>query len=90
MSKSRSHGVVRDDSSLPVNQGTGAAVKPSSLRRSQTHSAAAMPQSIADLRAKLQESGETEWRKRIPLNNNVNDELKLLKDKNRYNVGIFW
>lgn len=45
-----------------------------------------MPQSIADLRAKLKERGESEWRKRVPLSNNATDELKLLKEKNRYNV----
>ncbi|XP_023313195.1 supervillin-like isoform X3 [Anoplophora glabripennis] len=44
-----------------------------------------MPRSIADLRAKLQERGESEWRKRIPQSNNATDELKLLKEKNRYN-----
>ncbi|KAL1518089.1 hypothetical protein ABEB36_001766 [Hypothenemus hampei] len=55
------------------------------LRRSQTHSAGAMPRTIADLRAKLQENGEKGWLKRVPLNNNSGDELKSLKDKNRYN-----
>ncbi|XP_066250261.1 supervillin-like [Euwallacea similis] len=57
----------------------------SGLRRSHTHTAGAMPRSIADLRAKLQESGEKEWMKRVALNNNSFDELKSLKEKNRYN-----
>ncbi|CAG9856246.1 unnamed protein product [Phyllotreta striolata] len=39
-----------------------------------------MPQVIADITAKLQTSGESEWKKRLASRNNFNDELKLLKD----------
>ncbi|CAH1156175.1 unnamed protein product [Phaedon cochleariae] len=53
------------------------------VRRSQTQNE--MPQAVADLRAKLQLRGESEWRKRVPHHNNATDELKLLKEKNRYN-----
>ncbi|KAF7273598.1 hypothetical protein GWI33_013706 [Rhynchophorus ferrugineus] len=47
-----------------------------------------MPRSIADRRAKLQENGEKGWMRRVATNNNSCDELKLLKDKNRYNTKI--
>lgn len=47
-----------------------------------------MPRPIAELRAKLQESSEKEWMKRVPLNNNSFDEIKSLKEKNRYNVSV--
>ncbi|XP_056635872.1 uncharacterized protein LOC130444644 isoform X1 [Diorhabda sublineata] len=53
------------------------------IRRSQTQNE--MPQAIADLRARLQERGESDWKKRVMLNNNASDELKLLKEKNKYN-----
>lgn len=45
-----------------------------------------MPQSIAELQATLQRKGESEWRKRYVQSNAVDDELKLLKEKNKYNV----
>lgn len=54
------------------------------LRRSHTENE--MPQSIAKLQAQLKENGESDWKKRVSLNNNATDELKLLKEKNRYNV----
>ncbi|XP_019766886.2 uncharacterized protein LOC109542202 isoform X2 [Dendroctonus ponderosae] len=57
----------------------------STLRRSHTHTAGAMPRSIAALRAELQENGEKGWMKRVPVNNNSGDELKSLKERNRYN-----
>ncbi|KAL3275486.1 hypothetical protein HHI36_020246 [Cryptolaemus montrouzieri] len=45
-----------------------------------------MPQKIAELQASLQRQGESEWRKRYGQNNSIDDELKLLKEKNKYNV----
>lgn len=70
----------------PFPVGGGVTKKTVTVRRSQTQHE--MPQSIADLRAKLQERGESEWKKRVPLSNNATDELKLLKEKNRYNVSL--
>lgn len=82
LSKSKSQGAFDDnDISLLVPK------KKVTVRRSHTENE--MPQSIADLRARLKESGESEWRKRVPLSNNATDELKLLKEKNRYNVSNF-
>lgn len=79
LSKSKSYGAFDDtDVSLLAPK------KKITVRRSHTENE--MPQSIADLRAKLKERGESEWRKRVPLSNNATDELKLLKEKNRYNV----
>ncbi|XP_074029765.1 supervillin isoform X3 [Leptinotarsa decemlineata] len=77
LSKSRSQGTFSDDFSLLPPK------KTVTVRRSHTQNE--MPQAIADLRAKLQERGESDWRKRVPFNNNATDELKLLKEKNRYN-----
>lgn len=51
------------------------------LRRSHTHSEAVMPRNIAEIRAKLQQNGENEWKKRIAQNNNATNELKLLTEK---------
>ncbi|XP_045461852.1 supervillin-like isoform X2 [Harmonia axyridis] len=65
------------------------------VRRSNTTAAARkvtqdgdMPQSIAELQATLQRKGESEWRKRYVQTNTVEDELKLLKEKNKYNSEI--
>ncbi|KAG5889512.1 hypothetical protein JTB14_008999 [Gonioctena quinquepunctata] len=78
LSKSRSQGTFSDAfSQLPPKKNV-------TVRRSHT-TQNEMPQAIADLRAKLQERGESDWRKRVPFNNNATDELKLLKEKNRYN-----
>uniref|UniRef100_A0A6P7GME5 Uncharacterized protein LOC114338565 n=1 Tax=Diabrotica virgifera virgifera TaxID=50390 RepID=A0A6P7GME5_DIAVI len=77
LSKSRSQNSVGNDYSQLSPK------KTVTVRRSQTQNE--MPQAIADLRAKLQERGESEWKKRVSLNNNASDELKLLKEKNRYN-----
>ncbi|XP_031346658.1 supervillin isoform X1 [Photinus pyralis] len=73
LSKSKSQGVVRDEEET----------RASGIRRSLTN--AAMPQKIAELQAKLQQSGDTDWRKRIPKLNNANEELSLLNVKNIYN-----
>ncbi|XP_050500586.1 supervillin-like isoform X2 [Diabrotica virgifera virgifera] len=77
LSKSRSQNSVGNDYSQLSPK------KTVTVRRSQTQNE--MPQAIADLRAKLQERGESEWKKRVSLNNSASDELKLLKEKNRYN-----
>ncbi|XP_076271770.1 uncharacterized protein LOC143203482 isoform X2 [Rhynchophorus ferrugineus] len=69
----------------PASLGEGTRKSGTNLRRSHTHTAGAMPRSIADRRAKLQENGEKGWMRRVATNNNSCDELKLLKDKNRYN-----
>ncbi|GJQ65887.1 hypothetical protein Trydic_g4990 [Trypoxylus dichotomus] len=72
--KSKSHANVGDElenTSSPV-------------RRSMTQ--AAMPRTIGELQAKLKQSGDSDWRKRIPKLNNANEELSLLKAKNIYNV----
>ncbi|KAJ8974225.1 hypothetical protein NQ317_012120 [Molorchus minor] len=77
LSKSRSQGAFSNEAEqLPPK-------KIVNIRRSHTQNE--MPRTIADLRAKLQERGESEWRKRVPQGNNATDELKLLKEKNRYN-----
>ncbi|XP_060534945.1 supervillin-like isoform X2 [Cylas formicarius] len=97
LSTSRSHasfhvaggGGARWDAPSSAEHRETSTGKPSSassgLRRSHTHTAGAMPRSIADLKAKLQERGERDWMKRVQVNNNSCDELKLLKEKNRYN-----
>lgn len=59
------------------------------LRRSHTHSEAVMPRNIAEIRAKLQQNGENDWKKRIAQNNSATNELKLLTEKNRYNVSTY-
>lgn len=71
--KSKSQGVVRDEEEI----------KAPGVRRSLTQST--MPQKIAELQAKLQQSGDKEWRKRIPKLNSANEELSLLNVKNIYN-----
>ncbi|KAF5294574.1 hypothetical protein FQA39_LY13333 [Lamprigera yunnana] len=71
--KSKSQGVVQDEGEI----------KSTGVRHSLTQSA--MPQKIAELQAKLQQSGNSEWRKRIPKLNNANEELSLLNVKNIYN-----
>nr|XP_022920329.1 supervillin isoform X1 [Onthophagus taurus] len=45
----------------------------------------AMTSTINELRAKLKESGESDWKKRIPKLNNANDEISRLNVKNLYN-----
>ncbi|KAK5642159.1 hypothetical protein RI129_008326 [Pyrocoelia pectoralis] len=71
--KSKSQGVIRDEEET----------KATGIRRSLTN--ATMPQKIAELQAKLQQSGDNDWRKRIPKLNNANEELSLLNVKNIYN-----
>ncbi|XP_050301678.1 uncharacterized protein LOC126739900 isoform X2 [Anthonomus grandis grandis] len=68
-----------------IEESARSSKKTSSIRRSHTHTSGTMPQSIANLRAKLQEDGEKGWMKRVALNNNSCDELKLLKERNRFN-----
>lgn len=74
--KSKSQGLVRDEEEIKSN----------GVRRSLTQSA--MPKTIAELQAKLQKSGDNEWRKRIPKLNSANEELSLLNVKNIYNVSV--
>ncbi|XP_025829132.1 supervillin isoform X3 [Agrilus planipennis] len=76
LSKSQSQGVFQHED-VEYDGGGGG------LRRSLTQSA--MPQKIAELQAKLQKSGDSDWRKRIPKLNSANEELSLLNVKNRYN-----
>ncbi|KAJ3663054.1 hypothetical protein Zmor_007363 [Zophobas morio] len=78
LSKSKSQSTFGDESESTNRKGT-------SIRRSQTQSA--MPRAIEEIQAKLQQSGESGWRKRVQQNNNSNDELRLL-NMNRYNVSI--
>ncbi|XP_063919951.1 uncharacterized protein LOC135134963 isoform X4 [Zophobas morio] len=75
LSKSKSQSTFGDESESTNRKGT-------SIRRSQTQSA--MPRAIEEIQAKLQQSGESGWRKRVQQNNNSNDELRLL-NMNRYN-----
>lgn len=72
--KSRSHAHVGDELENTSSR----------VRRSMTQ--AAMPRTIGELQAKLKQSGDSDWRKRIPKLNNANEELSLLKVKNIYNV----
>ncbi|KAF5297869.1 hypothetical protein FQR65_LT09894 [Abscondita terminalis] len=72
--KSKSQGLIRDDEEE---------IEAPGVRRSLTQSA--MPQKIAELQAKLQKSGDNDWRKRIPKLNSANEELSLLNVKNIYN-----
>ncbi|KAK9738386.1 Gelsolin repeat [Popillia japonica] len=71
--KSRSHANVGDELENTSSR----------VRRSMTQ--AAMPRTIGELQAKLKQSGDSDWRKRIPKLNNANEELSLLKVKNIYN-----
>ncbi|KAJ8925021.1 hypothetical protein NQ315_001187, partial [Exocentrus adspersus] len=79
LSKSRSQGAFGNEAPGLLHQ----AKKTVTVRRAHTQNE--MPRSIADLRAKLQERGESDWRKRVPQSNNATDELKLINEKNRYN-----
>ncbi|RZC38333.1 hypothetical protein BDFB_000303 [Asbolus verrucosus] len=76
LSKSKSHTTFGDESESTNRKGTA-------IRRSQTQSA--MPRAIEEIQAKLQQSGESSWKRRVQQNNNCNDELKLL-NMNKYNV----
>lgn len=78
LSKSKSQSTFGDEIGSASRKG-------SSIRRSQTQSA--MPRAIEEIQAKLQQTGESGWRRRLQQNNNSNDELKLL-NMNRYNVSI--
>ncbi|XP_044270482.1 uncharacterized protein LOC123015087 isoform X2 [Tribolium madens] len=73
LSKSKSQNTFKDE-----NESSNK--KESAIRRSQTQST--MPRAIEDIQAKLQQSGESGWRKKQ--NNNSSNDLKLLK-MNRYN-----
>lgn len=55
------------------------------LQKSST-TAAMQSATISELRAKLQHSGDNEWRKRTPRLNSTNEELNMLKVKNVLNV----
>ncbi|XP_064214700.1 supervillin isoform X3 [Tribolium castaneum] len=75
LSKSKSQNTFRDENESSNKKG-------SAIRRSQTQST--MPRAIEEIQAKLQQSGESGWKKRVQQNNNSSNDLKLL-NMNRYN-----
>ncbi|XP_044756067.1 supervillin-like isoform X2 [Coccinella septempunctata] len=81
LSKSRSQAAFGNEHKVTVRQSNTTTVRKVTQEGD-------MPQSIAELQATLQRKGESEWRKRYVQTNTVEDELKLLKEKNKYNAEI--